>query len=261
MDSQQAINAVIDRLNRSSKPVQFGFDELQAWQQGLLEGFIKAGLLTKDVAAQSLTCSGCEQHCFMPVVYTEEQQRAFIVCDDPDQQDHMGRIAVSLDRLQQWQTSAKQMAALIARLLGVTAKPTYQQESASYALGMLKRDSGRRVVSLTVQPLALVINQQPVELDELLYFDGDQLVIDRPRVDELLNTAPSPTGKAYNPDTSKREARKLATQAMYQDWNDAYRKFKQQYPDKKDSWHSFQIAKLPVAQGRDSETIRKKMKF
>lgn len=260
MDSHQALTALIDRLNYAGKPVCFCFDELQAWQQGLLVGFIKAGLLAKDVTAQSLTCSGCEQHCFMPVVHAEDQQRAFIVCDDPDQQDHMGRIAVSLDRLQQWQTSAKQMAALIARLLGGATKPSYQQQSASYALGMLKSDSGRRVVSLTVQPLALVINQQPVALDELLYFDGDALVIDQPRIDALLNSPPNATGKAYTPDTSKQEARKLATQAIYQDWNDEYLKLKQQHPAKSDSWCSQQIAKLPVAKGKNPETIRKNMK-
>ncbi len=261
IDHSQALTALIEHVSASDKPVSLGWDEVQQWQDGVLERFLVSGLLVKDVKTHSLVCTGCEQHCFMPVYQTDDEQRAFIVCDDPEKQDQMGRIQVPLAWLQQWQTSARQFAGVIAGLLGFESKPVHQKVSASsYALGMLKSNGGRRWVSLMVQPLALEINRHAVPLDELLYFDGELLVIDKPRIDERLDAVRSDTSKAYTPDMSKREARKLATQAMYQDWHDEYLALKQKQPHKSDTWYSMQIAKLGIAHGKDSETIRKNMK-
>ena len=84
----------------------------------------------------------------MPVVLTEDAERAFIVCNHPDVQDYMGRISVSLPQLQQWQSTAKQVALVISALLEMDAKPIYQKESASYNLGFLKGAKGRRLIRL-----------------------------------------------------------------------------------------------------------------
>lgn len=260
MDNSEALASLIEHVNAADKPVSLGWYEVQQWQGGVLERFLAVGLLAKNVKAHSLLCTGCEQHCFMPVYQTDDEQRAFIVCDNPDKQEQMGRIQVPLERLQQWQASARQFAAVVAGLLGFESRPVYQQASASYRLGMLKSDGGRRWVSLTAQPLALEVKRYEVPLSDLLYFDAEGLGIDKPRIDGLLNSTPSDTGKAYTPDVSKQEAGKLATLAMYKDWHDEYLRLKQKHPNKSDRWHSMQIAKLNIAQGRDSETIRKNMK-
>jgi len=60
--------------------------------------------------------------------------------------------------------------------------------------------------------------------------------------------------------TVRREARKLTTAGLYKRWQIAYRKSKKAHPDKSDVWHSQQIAKLEIAEGRNAETIRKHMK-
>jgi hypothetical protein len=57
----------------------------------------------------------------------------------------------------------------------------------------------------------------------------------------------------------RREARKLDTQAMHEDWQREYRKLKKNRPDMSDVWYSQQIAKLAIAEGRSAETIRKHM--
>ncbi|MBT3091533.1 MAG: hypothetical protein JAZ02_13460 [Candidatus Thiodiazotropha endolucinida] len=260
LDHNQALEALIGHVNASDKQQYLAWDEVQQWQQGVLKAFIDLGLLAKGVQAKSLTCTGCEQQCFMPVYLTEDAQRAYVVCDDPDRQSQMGRIAVPLEHLQQWQASTRQFSGVVAGLLGLDAKPDFHKASASYRLGMLKGKGGRRWVSVGVQPLALEINRQVVPLAEVLFFSGEALELDHPRIDELLNTVPSESGKAYTPDTSKREARKLATQAMYQDWHDEYLALKGKHPGKPDGWYSVRISRLPIAQGRDSETIRHNMK-
>ena len=61
--------------------------------------------------------------------------------------------------------------------------------------------------------------------------------------------------------TVLQDAAKLNTQYLYKAWQTAYTKAVKRYPRKSDVWHSREIAKLPIAKGRDSETIRKNMKI
>lgn len=260
LDHNQALAALIGHVNGADNPAYLFWDEVQQWQQGVLEGFCGLGLLSKGVNTTSLMCTGCEQHCFMPVNLTEDAQRAFVVCDDPERQSHMGRIAVPLARLQQWQASTRQFARVVAGLLDLDWKPDFHKASAIYRLGMLPSKGGRRWVSMKVQPLRLEINRQVLPLADVLFFTGGALELDQPRVKELLDAPPSDTGKTYISDTSKREASKLATRAMYRDWHDEFLLLQGKHPSKSDAWYSLQIAKLSIAQGRDSETIRHNMK-
>jgi len=259
MNNSHALTALIEHVSVSDKPVSLGWDELQKWQGGVLESFLVAGLLSKDVKTQSLVCTGCEQDCFMPVYQTGDEQRAFIVCDNSDKQEQMGRVQVPLERLKQWKASTSQFALVISHFLGFESKP-FKKNTTSYTLGMLKGNEGRRWVSLTVRPLALVINRHEIPLNELLYFSGDELTIDKPRIDVLLDLSTVDTGKAYTPDVNRREERKLATEAMHQDWKDEYLSLKQKHPHKPDTWLSRQISKMSIAQGREAGTIRKNMK-
>ena len=263
MDKNQALALLFDRMSATGKPVHVGYDEVLEWQVGALEGLIAFGVLSKSVDAKSLQCMACEHHCFMDVLLTEDEQRAFIVCDQPEMQSQMGRIKVPLERLQQWQASPKKIAGVVAKLLGFENAPDNQKNRAVYRLGMLKAKKGRRWVSITVKPLTIEVNGHIVPLDELMYFDGGDLLIDWARINTVLHLAAARNSKAYTPDTIKREKRNLDTQAMYQDWHDEYVKRKQDPKNKNrvgfDSWCALEIAKLPIAQGRNSETIRKNM--
>ena len=60
--------------------------------------------------------------------------------------------------------------------------------------------------------------------------------------------------------TVRREAGKLRTQDRYKELQIAYRAVNKKHPNMSDVWYSQQIAKLPVAKNRSSETIRKHMK-
>ncbi|NRB42412.1 MAG: hypothetical protein HRU20_28745 [Pseudomonadales bacterium] len=254
---------LLARLEVSEGLAVFDWDAVQAWQSGILEALIKAQLLTPTNSARTIECQGCEHHCFMEVIthtYPNNITRAFIVCDVADSQAQMGRIELPLERLQQWQGSTRQLAKVIVSLLGLEAEPDYQQNTASFKLGMLKGKVGRRWVSLHIQPLMLEVSTHSVPVNDVLYFENNTLLIDDLRIAEVLNLPAMGNGNGYTPDVSKREIRKLATQAMYQDWNDEYLGLVKKYPDKADTWYSMQIAKLSIAQGKQSETIRKNMK-
>lgn len=261
MDNNQALDAVIARLDALGNSASLKWDEVQQWPEGVLNSLVSNGLLTKGVNANSLQCTGCENHCFMNVVLADdESKRAFIVCDHPEMQSQMGRINVPAERLKQWQCSPKHLALVIADLLGFESKPEYQKEVGNFKLGMLKGVKGRCWVVLQTQPLVLVVNRHSVPLVEILYFEGDALQLDKLKIDELVDGRPQGSDKVYVPNVSKREANKLQTQVMYQDWRDEYQKLLKTHRKKGDVWISKQIEKLPIANGRSAGRIRKMMK-
>lgn len=103
--------------------------------------------------------------------------------------------------------------------------------------------------------------------------DGDFEYIESPakrggKKAEPKTDSPAPLPQAARQDSGqpsevrlspRLSARKLATQKLHEAWQVAYRRSKKKSLGKTDVWHSIQIAKLPVAEGRTSETIRKFM--
>ncbi|MBQ0789198.1 MAG: hypothetical protein KBT50_01165 [Cycloclasticus sp.] len=258
----EALLDVLGHIDSSNKPIVINWDAARQWGDGVLDKLVELGLLVPTSSAQILECSGCEYHCFMDVITdtnSTKRTRAFIVCDVPEMQSEMGRIEIPLERLKQWRGGIKQLAKAIQSLL-VMANDVNDGDGALIRLGMLQGKGGRRWVSLLNQPLVLEINGFKTPVNELLYVDGGELTIDRLRIDELVDAKPMIVGKAYTPSTDRLEARKLSTQAKYQDWQDAYLLLQTQHPTKPKSWMAGRIARMPVAQGRDSETIRKHLK-
>jgi len=255
--------ALIEELNADAPVALVGWRKAQAWPDGVLDRLGKDGLLSEAPKAGALECRGCEKRCFMPVVFGSDGAgggRAFIVCDDPDMQTQMGRIAVASDELRQWAISREQVAKVVARLLVLDFKNGNRTDQGAFRLGMLKGNKGRCWVSLLVDPLRLEVNGFETLLQDVLYFDDGQLHLDRGWLDDRLNRASIKDSKEYTPTSDKQQARKLATQAMYQDWRDAYSRLKAQFPNKEDTFFAKQIAKLPIAQGRSEGRIRKMMK-
>jgi hypothetical protein len=254
---------LLGHLRAQGQSAVIGWDKMQLWPDDALEHLLVLGLLVKTASAQSIECLACENHCFVDVMTTAHVDgalpRAFIVCGDAIMQSQMGRVSIPLPRLQQWQMSVKHLAQVTAELLGFKDKIQFTANSAVIKLGMLKGAKGRRWVNLVSGDLSLEINQQRLPIAELLYFDGQQLVIDRDHIDILLNSEPIAIGKQYTPSTTQRETSKLKTQAMYQDWQDAYLSLKAKYPSKSNTWYAEKIRKMDIAKGRDADTIRKHM--
>ena len=264
MTFNDVLLALLEHMRATNKPVIINWDGVQQWPAGALDRLLQVGILTPASSATSLECQGCERHCFMDVLTqtngNKVPMRAFIVCDVPEMQDQMGRMQIPLERLNQWQSTAKQLAKVIADLLKFKDKIECKAGQSNIRLGMLKGSNGRRWISMDATLLSLEINQHIVPIDDILFFEGEQLNVDYSRIITMVNSKPPNTGNKYKPSTSKREAGKQKTQAMYQDWKDQYLIFKNNHPDKSDTWYSLQIVKMEIAKGRDAETIRKNMK-
>jgi len=254
---------LLAKLRAENKPILIGWETVHCWPDNALDAFIQIGLLSSASAAQSIECSACDKCCFMDVINLPHDDptlsRAFIVCDDADMQSQIGRVQVPLIQLQQWQSSVKQLAIVIADLLSFKDKIEFTANQPTIKLGMLKSSIGQRWVSLNCADLSIVINQNSVPVDDVLYFENEQLFIDYDCINDLLNRHQLQQGKIYTPSTNKREAKKLETQAMYKDWNDAYLKILKSHPTKSKKWCSMKIAKMDIAKDKDSETIRRNL--
>jgi len=260
MPYNAVLTTLLDQLISTDQPVLIGWRTVQQWPVGALKRLLEVGLLVKAPSAESIECRECGGNiCYMDIE-PGSSGRAFVVCDDPEMQDEMGRINIPLDHLKQWKTSAKLVAKVIAELLDLDYQLDRKKQPANIKLGMLPSRQGRRWVSINVHPLSLEINQRSAPIEEVLYFDGDELLLDRSRINEMLLAAPLQQGKPYTPSTSKREAGKRKTEAMHQDWHDSYLRLKRQHPDKSETWISEQIEKMPIAMGKAAKTIYRKMK-
>ena len=278
MTLAQALNALLQNLSQALKQgddkVIYRLADIQQWQDVVLPVLLDYQLIKPISAAQSIECSGCENNCFMDVIsykignQIDEPTRSYIVCDDSEKQAQMGRIAVPQEQLKQWQVSIKNLAFLLAQLLGFKDvsfdNNTLKKEF--IPLGMLASSNGRKWASLHKQPLELDLNQVQIPITELLFVDNDKLTIDRPCIDAVLAVKQPIKTKDYQSNTDKQEQSKANTQAMYQSWQDEYEKLKRKNSNKPKQlqkakgWYAYQISKLLIAQGRSKTTIERSLK-
>ncbi|OUS31385.1 hypothetical protein A9Q98_02985 [Thalassotalea sp. 42_200_T64] len=274
MTLAQALNELLQNLSQAliqgDDKVNYSFADVQQWQAGVLSVLLDYQLIKPISAAQSIECSGCENNCFMDVVSHQigEPTRSYIVCDDSEKQEQMGRVAVPQKQLKQWQVSVKNLALLLAQLLGFedVIFDTNTLKKEFIPLGMLESSNGRKWANLHKKPLALDLNQVQIPISELLFVVNGKLAIDRPRIEAVLVVEQPIKAKDYQSNTDKREQRNANTQAMYKDWQDEYEKLKRENPNKPNQpkktkgWYAYKISKMPIAQGGTVANITRVLK-
>jgi hypothetical protein len=217
-------------------------------------------LLARARPASSVVCPGCERECVMPVHTLPAGPRgpaSFIVCD---KRDDINRVSVSADRLMQWRCDADAVCGFIAASLGLRRSDKHPAEAGLLNVGMASGDKRNQMLSLRVDgELALVAGNNAVPLAELVSYRQGAYSVAVAMIRQLIDSATAADPR-YTPSDATREARKLNTQAMYEDWRKAYRDLKKQRPNMSGVWYSKQIAKQDIAAGRSAETIRKHMR-
>ena len=124
---------------------------------------------------------------------------------------------------------------------------------------MATGDKRSQMLCLKVEGgLLLAAGDKSAPLADLLEYRDGKFLLDGAMIRRLVDSATTADHR-YTPSNVKREARKLVTQAMHESWRRKYRQLKRSKPGKSDRWYALQIAKMDIADGRDTETIRKKM--
>jgi transcription elongation factor Elf1 len=227
-------------------------NELPSESVTVLESF---DIVQKTNPTNNLVCDGCEQHCDMPVqirTFTNKPTRAFIVCD---KRDDIGRVQVDIERLNQWQVSAHQIAMIVANLYGHSKPPV--QKNGLWQIGLLEgKNTGMLLLDFYTEDGAqCVINERRVPLVEVMTFDGKNFKLDMERLKKMATAGVQSRGISI-----KRELQKAATQALYSDWYEEYIKMKREHPKYNDEKISDLISKLTVGNGKSPEYIRRNMK-
>ncbi len=260
MPVDHVLTLLLSSLSTNNKLI-LSWAAISLWREDALNILLECQLIKPISNATNIQCMACENSCSIDVHPHQYPNKIkyYAVCDDPIMHEQMGRMTVPVEQLKQWQCSIKQLALVVAKLLDFSNND-FQNTMNKTRLGMLKTPKGRKWVSLLHDPLALEVNQELLPIAEVLFFEENKLFLDMDRVNAALLIVQPPEIKPYAPNCDKQTISKLNTQAMYQDWQDEYCKLKKDHPDKSISWRAKRIAKSPIAQGRDSETIRKMIK-
>ncbi len=101
---------------RGEGTVALSSSDLALADAGVVDEFVKTGLLERADPARSTICDGCERACPMPVQFEGGGQHPlfFIVCD---KRDDIGRVPVAPGSLERWGASLAKFAQVAARLL------------------------------------------------------------------------------------------------------------------------------------------------
>jgi hypothetical protein len=235
-------------------------DELSRWPAEAVGELKSQKLLVKASPAVSVVCPGCEQECVMPV-YTPPTATgpaaSFVVCD---KRDDINRVVVSAERLRQWRCGAEAVGAFVAQSLGLRADNRRKTGAGLWELGLVTGKKRSQMVCLKANgAVEFLVGENVVSLAELVRFGVEGYSVDCVAIRQLVDAATTGDSR-HTPNNARREARKLETQALHESWQKEYRALKKRRPAMSGVWYSREIAKMKIAQGSSSETIRKHRK-
>jgi hypothetical protein len=233
-------------------------EELRQWPAPAVKAMKSQKLIARARSASTAVCPGCERECVMPVHSPTGAgaQASFIICD---KRSDINRVMVPAGRLIQWQCSAEMLSEFVAAGLGLRRAGSQTARSGLWEIGIAAGDKRSQMICLKANgELTLVAGDTSKPLADLIEYRDGKFLLDSTMIRRMVDSATTADPR-YTPGNARREARKLETQEMYESWRKKYRQLKRSKPGKSDRWYAFQIFKMDIADGRDIETIRKKM--
>lgn len=181
---------------------------------------------------------------------------SFVVCD---KRSDTNRVPVPAARLALWRCDAQAVCGFVAASIGLVQTTVQPSDAGLLPIGIARGNKGTQMLCLRVHGhLALVAGTNAMPLADVISFKDGGFTLDQPVIRQMVDAATTADPR-HTPSTVKREAGKLDTQARYASWQKAYKALRKKRPNESDVWYSQQIAKTPIAQGRDASTIKKNM--
>ena len=260
MTPEAALIELLGRVGaRLGESVTVSTEELNQWPAAAVSALKSQGLLLKARPAKSVICDGCEQDCSMPVQTVTRANgsvTSFVVCD---KRSDTNRVPIPAARLALWRCDAQAVCGFVAACLGLQQTTVQPSEPGLLPIGIARGNKRTQMLCLRVRGhLALVAGTNAMLLADVIGFENGGFTLDHAVIHQMVDAATTADPR-HTPSTAKREAGKLDTQARYASWQKAYKALRKKRPNESDVWYSQQIAKTPIAQGRDASTIKKHM--
>lgn len=129
------LRSLLRRFDALVEPL-FPFDEVRRWPAGVLDQFIKLGLLRQIEPAATIACDGCADGHLLEVDVRPYPAGAIGVATCPA----CGQVRVKLDRLKQWSLDFSGLCAAVSAAVGTLGGVSIQVPDRLAFLGTLKRD-------------------------------------------------------------------------------------------------------------------------
>lgn len=189
MKPESVLINLINRISAQKGAIVFiSAHELNEWPVDVVACMKASGLLEKGQPAKSTVCPGCEQACLMPVnilVNRTNRPVAFVFCD---KRDDTNRVHISLEHIEQWQSSCYLLAKLVSKLLDISHTNTTHPNPDQWEIGVLKGVKHSAHVTLHVDTeIKLIVAGHSILLTEVLLIEKAKLKIDRKRLNKLVD--------------------------------------------------------------------------
>lgn len=208
MTPQDALTELLTRLGASNgAAVLVSEEELSHWPVAAVKAMKSQKLLMKAQPAASAVCTGCEQECVMPVYTLTAGPRgsaSFIVCD---KRDDINRVPVSVELLEQWQTSGTLIAYLLAGLLGLRRPDADDTSAGRWEVGMFKgKKESSHLVLMADDRLTLTLAGHSIALADVLTLEGMGFKLDK---QTLVRLADKPVAGAGDKESATQRRARL----------------------------------------------------
>jgi hypothetical protein len=138
-DGELSVSDVLDLVWRRAELPNHVLStaELARWQPDQRDAIIKLGLLRRTSDATALICEDCGQpHPAEVILDPRKPQQPYYLCPE------IGRVPLAPNDLQRWEADFDQIAVLIRRAVGLTAKAATLVPSRMWLLGRQRTEDG-----------------------------------------------------------------------------------------------------------------------
>ena len=164
--------------------------ELNQWPDTAVAALKIQRLLVKAQPATTAICPGCERDCVMPVHTRIHPSRGAVSFIDCDKRSDVSRVAVPVDRLEQWRCTADAVCSFVAASLGLRQSDKRRLASADFLeIGMATGD--KRIQMLCLQTdgeLMLMAGGNTVPLADTIAYDKNSFLVDVPMIRLLVDS-------------------------------------------------------------------------
>lgn len=234
------------------------------WENHVLPILLEERLLIEIELATTFPCQCAGKDCSMSVIPSEVSDELtgktldvwyWGICD----KNNTTPTRIEKCWLKQWQLTPQMLIDWLTKYLSLE-QPKESNRAGVIQVGTLTLNGEQYALALeTLDELALRVNGDAVLVADIFHVsEGGAIEVQTSLIEQHK------CRKVVEVETVKlkKSAREKESEKLHADWQKEYKKFRQKDPDKSkysDRWIAKHIAKLPIAQGRHFDTIRKNM--